>query len=170
MSVVGCVAHVKTVPVLLPREFHLLDEPGANPPWCQRFILDDPQLTARPVGRSFPIMPAPLFHANADYIVIDRSPLVLAAGTSVRVGASDRVWPGWVSVASPDGRTTFVPADRLDILPDGTGVMLDCFDATDLSVRQGDKIVSLREVDGWHWARNTGGQEGWLPGYVLDPA
>lgn len=115
-------------------------------------------------------MPAPLFLANADYIVIDRSPLVLDAGTIVMVGPSDRTWPGWVSVASPDGRSTYVPADRLEIMADGTGVMLDRFDATDLSVRQGEKVVSLREVDGWHWARAAAGHEGWLPGYVLDPA
>jgi hypothetical protein len=115
-------------------------------------------------------MPAPIFNANADYIVIDRSPLVLEPGIRLKVGPTDRVWPGWVAVVAEDGRFTYIPASRIRIEADGSGVVTEKFDATDLSVRQGEKIVSLMEVDGWHWARGPRGEEGWLPGYVLDPA
>ena len=115
-------------------------------------------------------MPAPIFTANADYTVIDRSPLVLEPGVSVRLGPSDRVWPGWVSVVQDDGRSTYVPAANVEVQEAGIGVMKQRFDATDLSVRKGERIVSLVEQDGWHWARGADGQEGWVPGYLLDPA
>lgn len=113
-------------------------------------------------------MPAPIFTANADYIVIDRSPLVLEPGMRLKVGSTDRVWAGWVGVVAEDGRFTYIPESRIRMEADGSAVVKEKFDATDLSVRQGENIVSLMEVDGWHWARGPRGAEGWLPGYVLD--
>lgn len=121
-------------------------------------------------GAILPAMPAPIFTANADYTVIDRSPLVLEAGAPVRLGPSDRVWPGWVSVVQDDGRSTYVPSASVEVQEAGAGVMKQRFDATDLSVRKGEMIVSLIKQDGWHWARGADGQEGWVPGYLLDPA
>ena len=38
--------------------------------------------------------------ANADYEVIDRSPLLLEAGERVRTGKRDADWPGWIWVTS----------------------------------------------------------------------
>ena len=115
-------------------------------------------------------MPAPLFIANADYTIIDRSPLILEPGAPVRLGPSDRVWPGWVYVTAEDGRSTYVPEASVSMEPDGNGHMKARFDATDLSVRRGDRVVSQCEINGWHWARQSDGREGWLPGYVLDLA
>lgn len=108
------------------------------------------------------------YTANADYIVIDRSPLVLEAGQVVRVGAADRVWTGWVHVTTGDERGTYVPVASLDRQDGSTAVVRDRFDATDLSVRRGDRVDSLREIEGWHWCRSAQGREGWVPGYLLE--
>ena len=126
-------------------------------------------LTRMPIVPISAPMPAPIFSANADYTVIDRNPLVLEAGAIVRLGPGDRVWPGWVSVTREDGRSTYVPESRVEPIGDGIGRMKEPFDATDLSVRKGEKVVSLLEIDGWHWARGAGGGEGWIPAYVMDP-
>ena len=115
-------------------------------------------------------MPAPVFTANSNYTIIDREPLVLVAGEAVKPGPSDRVWPGWLFVTNAAGCSTYVPDATVAMAADGTGRMLARFDATDLSVRKGDKIISLQENGGWHWCRNADGQTGWVPAYVLEPA
>ena len=110
------------------------------------------------------------FTANADYLVIARSPIVIEAGQEVCVGAPDRTWPGWVHVTAPDGRGTYIPAACLRRTGPMAAVVGERFDGTDLSVRLGDRVESLRETAGWHWCRNSSGQEGWVPGYLLGPA
>ena len=105
--------------------------------------------------------------ANADYEVIDRSPLLLETGERVRVGKRDADWPGWVWVTAISGRGSYVPEDHLDLADDGTARVLHRFHARDLSVVKGERVESLREVKGWHWCRNEDGEEGWLPAYLL---
>lgn len=112
----------------------------------------------------------PAFTATADYEVIDRAPLSLAAGDLVRLGPPDADWPGWVWVTAVNGRGSYVPEDHLATLPDGTARVTNAFHARDLTVRRGDAVESLREVKGWHWCRDAAGAEGWLPAYLLRAA
>ena len=107
------------------------------------------------------------FRANADYTVIDRAPLTLTAGQTVRLGRRDADWPGWVWATSEDGRGSYVPEEVVDATESENAVVLQAFQAQDLSVKKHDLVSSLREVKGWHWCRNAGGQEGWLPAYLL---
>ena len=113
------------------------------------------------------VMPERLFTATADYEVIDRSPLMLAAGEVVRVGEQDADWPGWVWVTSANGRGSHVPEEILEHRDAGTAEVRQPFQARDLSVKRNEQVSSLREVKGWHWCRNRHGQEGWLPAYLL---
>jgi hypothetical protein len=39
-----------------------------------------------------------------------------------------------------------------------------------LTIRRGDRLVSVRQIHGWHWCRNDAGAEGWVAGYLLRPA
>jgi hypothetical protein len=112
----------------------------------------------------------PRFFATADYEVIDRAPLTLAAADRVRVGQADTDWPGWIWVTAISGRGSYVPEDHLQVQPDGTALVITPFHARDLTVRKGDPVDSLREVKGWHWCRHTNGTEGWLPAYLLRTA
>ena len=107
------------------------------------------------------------FRANADYTVIDRAPLTLTSGQKVRVGRRDADWPGWVWVTADDGRGSYVPEEVLDATGKDSAQVVQAFQAHDLSVKKNEAITSLREVKGWHWCRNQGGQEGWLPEYLL---
>lgn len=106
---------------------------------------------------------------TADYEVIDRAPLTLAVGDAVRLGPPDTDWPGWVWVTAINGRGSYVPEDHLSPRGDGSAQVTIAFHARDLSVRKGDRIESLREVKGWHWSRDSSGDEGWLPSYLLRP-
>jgi hypothetical protein len=105
--------------------------------------------------------------ANADYEVIDRAPLVLQSGDSVRLGKRDADWPGWIWVTAITGRGSYVPDETLCMNDDGTARVVQPFHARDLSVKKGQRVESVREVKGWHWCRNEEGEEGWLPAYLL---
>lgn len=106
--------------------------------------------------------------ANADYTVVDREPLVLPEGTEVTTGTEDRSWKGWVWVIAPDNRGTYVPAGYLEPLDGLRARMKQSFRADDLSVKRGETVTRIREVNGWYWCRNAAGQEGWLPDYIFD--
>jgi len=110
------------------------------------------------------------FIANADFQVIDRQPVKLIAGETVTVTAPDRAWPGWVAIQTTAQRKAHIPGEFLAI--DGSSAtLLEAFDSTDLCVKRGDKILSLREIHGWHWCENqTNGGYGWLASYLLSPA
>lgn len=112
-------------------------------------------------------MPDRPFIANADYEVIDRSPLVLAIGDHVRLGQRDSDWPGWIWATAINGRGSYVPEDILTVASDGTARVDQAFHARDLTVVKEEIVVSLREVKGWHWCRNAHEGEGWLPAYLL---
>jgi len=107
------------------------------------------------------------FHANADYTVIDRAPLSLLPGQSVRLGRRDGDWPGWVWVTADDGRGSYVPEEVVQATHGDRATVLQAFEAHDLSVKKHETVASIREVKGWHWCRNQAGDEGWLPSYLL---
>jgi len=106
--------------------------------------------------------------ANADYTVIDRSPIVLHKGEPVTIRTADKAWPGWISITTTNGRQAHVPENILDIRDKHTATLTTDFDSRDLSARNGETFTSLREVHGWHWCRNADSKEGWLPGYLLE--
>lgn len=115
-------------------------------------------------------MPERSFLTTADYEVIDRAPLILQTGDSVRVGKADADWPGWIWVTAITGRGSYVPDEILAKSDDGTARVQQPFHARDLSVVKDEPVVSVREVRGWHWCRNEDGEEGWLPAYLLREA
>jgi hypothetical protein len=106
------------------------------------------------------------YTANTNYTVVDRSPLHLQYGDTVTVGPRDQSWPGWIWVTTADGRGSYVPEDILEH-DDGTALVRIAFSARDLSVTKGETVTGLREVKGWLWCRNSAGEEGWLPEFVL---
>lgn len=110
--------------------------------------------------------PQPLYTANTNYTVVDRSPLHLQSGDTVTTGPRDKSWPGWIWVTAGDGRGGYVPEDILESTGP-TAKVHTAFSARDLSVQLGEQVTALREVKGWLWCRNAAGEEGWLPEFVL---
>lgn len=110
------------------------------------------------------------FIANADFQVIDRHPVKLSANETVTVTAPDRAWPGWVAIQTNAQRKAHIPGEFL-VIDGNSATLLEEFDSTDLCVKRGDKIHSLREIHGWHWCENlTTSEHGWLASYLLTPA
>ncbi len=108
------------------------------------------------------------YRANADYTVVDRSPLQLGAGDSVKLGPLDKAWPGWIWASDAEGRGTYVPQEAVVPSEDGMGRMTSDFNARDLSVKKHEVVRALREVGGWLWCQAGDGREGWLPAFVLN--
>lgn len=105
--------------------------------------------------------------SNADYTVVDRSPVCLKVGETVELGMEDKVWSGWVWAANEEGRGTYVPVTSLERTGDDRALVVEEFQAVDLSLKKGEEVTALREVCGWFWCRNAVGAEGWVPDYVL---
>lgn len=105
--------------------------------------------------------------ANADYTVVDRSPVCLKAGETVDLGMEDKAWAGWVWASNQEGRGTYVPVTSLERISGEQARVVEEFQAVDLSLKKGETVTALREVCGWFWCRNAAGSEGWVPDYVL---
>lgn len=105
--------------------------------------------------------------SNADYTVVDRSPVCLKEGEIVELGMEDKVWEGWVWASNTEDRGTYVPVSSLERLGDGRARVTAEFQAVDLSLKKGEEVIALRETCGWFWCRNAEGTEGWVPDYVL---
>ena len=112
----------------------------------------------------------PRFTANADYEEKDNDPIKLSAGDEVTVGPVDRAWPGWVWAEDGRGRRGYVPEKILEPMGEGRFALIEDFDPSVLSVKRGDSLESLEQIDGWHWCRHESGAEGWVAGYLLQPS
>jgi hypothetical protein len=109
------------------------------------------------------------FTANSDYEEKDSDPLRLNPGDPVHIGQADRAWPGWVWASNERGHDGYVPEEILKPLGDGRFAASEAFDPTVLTIRRGDRLVSIRQIHGWHWCRHECGREGWVAGYLLRP-
>ncbi len=108
--------------------------------------------------------------ANADYTVVDRSPFSLKEGELVYLGRKDPTWPGWIWIKNEDGKGSYVPEVILTSLEGETTTAKRDFAGHDLSVKKGERVLQLWEVEGWRWCQNEAGKEGWVPNYLLVPA
>ncbi len=111
--------------------------------------------------------PLPSRRANADYTVVDRTPVLLLDGELVEVGQPDQAWEGWVWVSNAADRGTYVPVTLLEQISPDQARLREAFQAVDLCLKKGETVSCLREVCGWFWCRNAAGAEGWVPDYVL---
>ncbi|MGA0900550.1 MAG: SH3 domain-containing protein [Luteolibacter sp.] len=107
--------------------------------------------------------------ANSDYEDRDTEPLILKVGDEVDVGEADRTWPGWVWAKNAAGCDGYVPVEFLQKLAGTRHKVIEDFDPCVLTLRRGDVLESLRQIHGWHWCKNSHGEQGWVAGYLLRP-
>ncbi len=114
-----------------------------------------------PVLRASPAAPA-----RVEAIIFYRSPLpdplIASANTRLHLKKRADEEPGWVYATGPDGKEGWVPRSWLRIEGDA-GVLKQDYNATELDLEVGDELLVTRVVDGWYWARNAAGREGWIP-------
>jgi uncharacterized protein YgiM (DUF1202 family) len=89
-------------------------------------------------------------------------PLKLAQGEVLTIGDRKSDWPGWVWCTDSSGKQGWVPESWLGRNGDRAVLKRD-YDATELTVAEGDELVVLAEESSWFQCRTTDGTVGWVP-------
>jgi uncharacterized protein YgiM (DUF1202 family) len=93
-------------------------------------------------------------------------PLVVKAGEPLTVEDRTSEWPGWVWCANSDGKSGWMPGSYLQRNGEHAKALRD-YDATELSVIAGDKLIVIESESGWCWCRTIAGRHGWVPSEYL---
>lgn len=76
--------------------------------------------------------------------------------------SEDNEWPGWVWCVDKAGLGSWVPEAYLRVTGNVATAFVE-YDATELTVAIGDKLIIFHEVAGWYWCRDEHGWYGWVP-------
>lgn len=90
-------------------------------------------------------------------------PIVMKEGDRLQVEDKPTDWDGWVWCLHSSGKNSWVPGIYLNREGNNTALALQDYNATELSVREGQELEIFNEVAGWYWCRNGDGKSGWVP-------
>ncbi|UCH32363.1 MAG: hypothetical protein JSV05_03010 [Candidatus Bathyarchaeota archaeon] len=92
-------------------------------------------------------------------------PIVFLKGEKVRVGQEfrdDPDWKNWIWCEGKNDRKAWVPKHYIDI--QGTnGIFNREYNAMELSVEVGEKLIVYEIVNGFGMSEKTNGTGGWVP-------
>ncbi|MHA2037491.1 MAG: SH3 domain-containing protein [Promethearchaeota archaeon] len=98
----------------------------------------------------------------SDYRSPYTKPLKIRKREILQIGDKESEWPGWVWCMNKDGRERWVPRSFIDI-QGNSGVMLQDYEANELTVLIGEELKIEKEESGWVWVENKEGKKGWIP-------
>lgn len=93
-----------------------------------------------------------------------RNPIRLRAGEIVNVERREvePEWQGWVFCVDSRGIGGWVSETYLQLEGSQATALRD-YEATELDVKVGERLVSRHQEFGWAWAENERGENGWVP-------
>ena len=94
----------------------------------------------------------------------------VSAGEAIRVGHRNQTYPAFVWCAAENGGHGWVPEEYLETIAEQEAVARRDYDASQLTVVEGDTLETLESVDAWALCRDASGSEGWVPAGILTPA
>jgi hypothetical protein len=106
-------------------------------------------------------------YAIESHAPVHEQVLVARAGEMLIPGRADDEWPGWTWCVNSAGTGSWVPDPYLEMEGRTARLLVD-YEATELTVQPGDPLTLHHEVNGWWWATDSQGQEGWVPEKKLD--
>jgi hypothetical protein len=97
-------------------------------------------------------------------------PLMLRAGDTLHFNPGDKLnserhkskWPRWIWCTAADGTKGWVPEKYVRVEANSC-VLLRDYNATELTVSEGERLLVQFEESGWSWCRTARGLEGWVP-------
>jgi SH3-like domain-containing protein len=89
-------------------------------------------------------------------------PLRLKSGEEVAIGERKTEWSGWLWCEDKNGGTGWVPESYLQ-RRGNTGILLCDYDATELTVEEGEELHIIDDESGWIRCRNQKGEVGLVP-------
>ncbi|MFI8687208.1 SH3 domain-containing protein [Rossellomorea sp. NPDC077527] len=100
------------------------------------------------------------------------NPIKLNKGQSVIVGekyTGNEEWNNWVYCLTADKSSEgWVPEQIIEGTRDN-GTILEDYSAKELNMKQGDRVIKLKELNGWYWVRDlTDYEEGWIPKRITE--
>ena len=90
------------------------------------------------------------------------NPLLLKKGDRLIVGDKKTNFIGWLWCTAPDGNSGWIPENFIDKENNGCLMNVD-YDATEMTVMDGEKLTILSEESEWGWCLNSKNQKGWVP-------
>lgn len=95
------------------------------------------------------------------------NPIRLSRGQCVLVGEmyqGDEGWDNWIYCRTiGENLSGWVPA-QIIANKGKLGLILENYTAKELDVNDGDKLLKIKELNGWYWVKNLGTfEEGWVP-------
>jgi hypothetical protein len=102
-----------------------------------------------------------------DYATQYPDPITLAQGETATLDGRAEPWeddPDWIWVWGENarGKSGWIPRPLLRI-EGSSGVALEGYDAHELSVAAGERVVVQREESGWAWCVADANRSGWVP-------
>jgi Variant SH3 domain len=126
-------------------------------------------MTQPPQGTSSSSSPRAVSVVKA-YTSAYPNPLILRAGDTLDFDPDDKLnserhknqWPEWLWCTTQDGTKGWVPENYVRV-EENTCVLLRDYNATELTVSEGEQLLVQFEESGWLWCRTARGLEGWVP-------
>jgi len=100
--------------------------------------------------------------AIKDFVSSFPDPLILNKGDNLRVEEKQSEWPGWIWATTESGKSGWVPINYLKI-EGNKAVLLNEYNATELTVLKGQEFTIEKEESGWAWVSSETGERGWIP-------
>jgi uncharacterized protein YgiM (DUF1202 family) len=95
-------------------------------------------------------------------------PIVLCMGDEVTIEDRESEWSGWLWCTTKDGKSGWVPADYIR-RSGHKGKAARDYDATELTVTKGERLMIIGEICGWYLCRTEDGLPGWVPQQNVEP-
>ena len=102
------------------------------------------------------------------YISAYPDPIRVRVGDKLTLFIREWEWPGWVWCQSESGKEGWVPLRYLEKSGSNYVACAD-YDATELTVHEGEQVGILHKESGWGWCRSNSGRSGWVPLENLEP-
>jgi hypothetical protein len=93
-----------------------------------------------------------------------QSPITFTVGDILAVGHRDRQWTTYVWITDQNRHAGWVPDTHLDITGEHEAMAIRDYDATELTIVEGEIVDVIEEAGGWMRCRNAHGIHGWVPG------
>ena len=95
--------------------------------------------------------------------------IVMKKGSTILIiRRNEGIYKEWFWCRTDDGTEAFVPEEILEV-GGPTATFLKDYDSKELTVFEGDVLISIFDMGGWTWARKSSGEEGWIPNEITGP-
>ncbi len=98
------------------------------------------------------------------YNIAYTNPIKLSIGDLVKIvkWETNPDWLGWVFVTDKNDHKGWI-YDKCLQIDNQTALIIKDYDATELTVTEGEFVTILNVEAGWAWARSANGSHGWVP-------